>query len=220
MARDFKTEGNLIAESGKLGTSETNLHTIPTGNDTLTVNNATQTLQNKTLDTSNTINTTPSGNLSSTTLNSALAELQIDVDSRIATSQLGSTVAPLVGGLVPLANMDPSLLDSAVYTTFTASGEIALQTGTLRWYPPRSITFNTWEAWVSTVPTGAAINCRIKKNDVIQGDLIIIADGQNRGSGNIGTPWVANVGDYITVDIDQVGSTFAGADLNIRLGGV
>jgi hypothetical protein len=69
---------------------------------------------------------------------------------------------------------------------------------------------------VDTVPTGADSIIDVNKNGstvfTTQGDRTTITAGTNEGTSvpNV-TPVV--VGDYITVDVDQVGSTVAGSDL-------
>jgi len=75
---------------------------------------------------------------------------------------------------------------------------------------------------VRTAPDGAAIRVDLNKNggdNSIFGtnDYVEIADGANAGnkSDMDATNSVLSAGDYLTVDIDQVGSDTAGADLVI-----
>lgn len=84
--------GDLTIAGGNVGVDADSLHTIPNvAADTLTLNAATQTLTNKTIvAASNTITTAAVGNLTSTNLNAALAELQADIDTRSTTSSLDS----------------------------------------------------------------------------------------------------------------------------------
>ena len=65
--------------------------TIPTGTRTLVARDTSDTLTNKTIVVANnTVTTTASGNLTSTNLNAALAELQTDIDTRATTANLTS----------------------------------------------------------------------------------------------------------------------------------
>lgn len=82
--------GDLTIAGGNVGVDADSLHTIPNvAADTLTLNAATQTLTNKTIvAASNTITTAAVGNLTSTNLNAALAELQADIDTRSTISSL------------------------------------------------------------------------------------------------------------------------------------
>lgn len=69
--------------------SNTGVLTLPTATDTLVARATTDTLTNKTLVVaSNTITTAASGNLTSTELNAALAELQTDIDTRLTSATL------------------------------------------------------------------------------------------------------------------------------------
>jgi hypothetical protein len=73
----------------------------------------------------------------------------------------------------------------------------------------------------TTPPVGAAIICDINKNGATiftnQAHRPTIPDGQTVGSTT--APDIVNfaAGDYITIDVDQVGSSSAGANLEINL---
>ena len=95
--------GSAPVVSAKAGPNTTQQHTIPAvASDTFTLSAATQTLTNKTISAANnTITTAASGNLSATSLNAALAELQGDIDTRqvaatavTKTSATGSAILP------------------------------------------------------------------------------------------------------------------------------
>lgn len=104
---------------------------------------------------------------------------------------------------------------------FSFTGPLSAQPGTLRFYnftgSPRVI-HNVW-ASVGTAPTGADLII-----DVNKGGTTIFTTQNNRptvvAGSNVSTPAVPDVtlfesGSYLTVDIDQVGSTVAGADLTV-----
>jgi hypothetical protein len=81
-------------------------------------------LTNKTIvAASNTITTAASGNLSSTELNTALAELQTDIDTRLTTATAASTYQPLDSDLTAVAGMSSNGL-----VTRTATGTMAART--------------------------------------------------------------------------------------------
>lgn len=87
---------------------------------------------------------------------------------------------------------------------------------------PTSITIKSIRAMVGTVPTGAAIIVDIHKNGTTifttQGNRPTIAISAN-DSGEVTNMDVTALakGDYLTLDIDQVGSTIAGKDLVVSL---
>lgn len=103
---------------------------------------------------------------------------------------------------------------------------LAVTTGTHRFYF-RGAGTPTWTivaVWTSVgvAPAGAAILVDVNINGTTifttQGNRPSIADGGNASSRvtNMDVTSIAN-GDYITVDIDQVGSTTAGQDLHVQL---
>jgi len=74
---------------------------------------------------------------------------------------------------------------------------------------------------VKTAPTGSSIIVDINKGGVTifttQANRPAIADGQT--TGDSGMPDVTSLaeGDKLTIDVDQVGSVTAGADLTVEL---
>lgn len=102
-------------------------------------------------------------------------------------------------------------------TTFFYGSTLAVTTGVGR----APITTNTAgtitevRAAVNTAPTGAAINLSVKKNGSSFATPSI-AISANAGS-TAGLSTAVAAGDYITVDITQVGSTVAGSDLVVTV---
>jgi len=86
---------------------------------------------------------------------------------------------------------------------------------------PCTLTIVKVKLVVKTAPSGAAIIVDVNKNGATifttQANRPQIADGQT--TGDSGTPDVTALseGDKLTIDIDQVGSTTAGADLTIEV---
>jgi hypothetical protein len=70
---------------------------------------------------------------------------------------------------------------------------------------------------VGTAPTGASILVDVNKNGTTifttQGNRPSIAASGNASSAAVPDVTTASAGDYLTVDVDQVGSSVAGADL-------
>lgn len=103
---------------------------------------------------------------------------------------------------------------------FSIPGTLTTTTGTLRWRTPLALTLLGTTAAVNTAPTGASIIVDVLKN----GTTIYTTTGNRPTiaiSGNATTseppPDVTSMvaGDYLTVNIAQVGSTIAGADLTV-----
>ena len=86
---------------------------------------------------------------------------------------------------------------------------------------PCTLTITKVKLVVKTVPTGAAIIVDVNKNGTTifttQANRPQIAIGES--TGDSGTPDVTALaeGDKLTVDIDQIGSTIAGADLTVEV---
>lgn len=112
---------------------------------------------------------------------------------------------------------------SSAKTTFSQPGVLATGTGTLRWLCPwTSATIQGSVAAVGTAPTGASVICDVKKNGTTiyttSSNRPTIAAAANATT-TMPTPDITALalGDYLTVDIDQVGSTVAGADLVLEI---
>lgn len=84
------------------------------------------------------------------------------------------------------------------------------------WIAPKSGTFTSVYLQAKTGPTGAALNVRINKNGVSQATPSIAAGATTGNVTGLSIPFVA--GDYFSIDITQVGSIVAGADLTAAVG--
>lgn len=115
---------------------------------------------------------------------------------------------------VPLASLPTPI------PPFGASGVLSVRTGGMRHTMEESATIQSVRATVGTPPTGASIIVDVNKNGttIFTGgtDRPTIAAGTNTDTG---TPAVTSLapGDYLTVDIDQVGSTIPGSDLTVTI---
>jgi hypothetical protein len=101
------------------------------------------------------------------------------------------------------------------------SGTAVVTTGKARWYNRTGRTLTVVGCWAAanTAPTGAALVCDVNKNGTTifttQGNRPSVAISGNGGT--MATPDVTSVadGDYLTVDVDVIGSTIAGADITV-----
>lgn len=105
--------------------------------------------------------------------------------------------------------------------TFSITGAVAVATGKSRIYLEGAYVVETVRAAVNTAPTGAALVVDVNKNGTTiytdQSDRPSIAAGTNSATGNDPAVTTLAAGDYLTVDVDQVGSTAAGADLTVTV---
>lgn len=106
---------------------------------------------------------------------------------------------------------------------FTISGNLTVATGKHRIYNDTglTLTIRNVRASVNTAPTGAAIRVDVNKNGVTifttQNNRPNIAVSTNTNLvSNMDVTTLAN-GDYLTVDVDVIGSTVAGADLAVTV---
>lgn len=103
---------------------------------------------------------------------------------------------------------------------FSVGGLIGATTYTMRLYVDRDCTITGVRASVGSSPTGSSIIV-----DVLKNGTTIFTGGTDRptitvgGNTDTGTPAVTDLvaGDYLTVTVVQVGSTYAGADLVVQV---
>jgi hypothetical protein len=119
-------------------------------------------------------------------------------------------------------------VDSATRTltfslsAFSKQGALAVAAGTQRLPIDGTYTIVGTRLMVGTAPTGASLIVDVNKNGTTiyttQGNRPTIAASANAG-GPGATPDVTALaaGDYLTVDVDQIGSTVAGSDLTVAV---
>jgi hypothetical protein len=104
---------------------------------------------------------------------------------------------------------------------FTVPGVISIGTGRARFYIPGPITLSNVRASVSTAPLGADVIVDVNVNGTT-----VFTNQLNRPKILVGsvtcptaTPSIQELatGDYLSVDIDQIGSIFAGSDLTVQI---
>jgi hypothetical protein len=104
---------------------------------------------------------------------------------------------------------------------FTVPGTLSVGTGKAKFYIPGAITLGNVRASVGTAPTGADITIDVNKNGTTvfttQTNRPKIYAGQTLVSTS--TPNITEfaAGDYITVDIDSIGSLNPGSDLTVQI---
>lgn len=156
---------------------------------------------------------------------SKITNLVSDLAAKVPTTQKGAAngVATLdASTLVPVAQL-PNSARTRAYP-FSYAGTIAVLTGTQRLYNDSggTWTIRSVRANLGTAPTGSSVIVDVKVNGATifttQANRPAIASGTNT-SGKVTNMNVTSVADgsYLTIDVAQVGSTTAGADLTVQL---
>jgi len=118
-------------------------------------------------------------------------------------------------------NADGTLAQPFI-ANFGHSGVAAVGQGTGRFLFPHAVTVLGVVAAADTAPTGSSLIVDVNKNGTTmfttQANRPAIAAGQHATSVTA-VPDVTSVaaGDYLSVDIDQVGATIAGSDLTVAV---
>ena len=166
--------------------------------------------------------------------NAAAAIATLGLDADIATLALPASTTISAFGATVIDDADGAAVRTTIGAAATAhshttllqrdycvGGTLVVSTGVLRLYFKRAVTITNVMASVNTAPTGAAIIIDVNKNGTT-----LFTGGTDRPqiaiSGFVdltAVPAVTSVaaGDYLQVDIDQVGSTIAGADLTVTI---
>ena len=98
------------------------------------------------------------------------------------------------------------------------SETLQLIVGTSRWYPTSNITIQSVTASISTAPTGSSVLLDINKGGVsVLPSQLTIAAGANQATPLTPTTTDVSTSEYLTLDVDQIGSTIAGADLVVTI---
>lgn len=103
---------------------------------------------------------------------------------------------------------------------FTRKGPLAVSSGTLRIYNRfnRILTLDEVYCSVGTAPAGASVDVDVNENgNSILSSVVSIPAGSNTASTASFSDDAWGHGNYLTVDVDQVGSTTAGSDLTVHV---
>lgn len=119
------------------------------------------------------------------------------------------------------AGVERLLTYSVEAFTFSITGTLATQTGKSRIYLEGNYTVETVRAAVGTAPTGSSLIVDVNKNGTTiyttQSARPTISASANSANGNSPAVTTFALDDYMTVDLDQIGSTVAGADLTVTV---
>jgi hypothetical protein len=104
---------------------------------------------------------------------------------------------------------------SSINSTYSYSGELEVNTGAKRFYSPGSYTLSSADIHLGTAAAGSSVNLTINKNGSSAGTLTIAAGSTSSLSNSLSVS--LSQGDYLTIDITQVGSSTAGSDLYLLI---
>jgi hypothetical protein len=99
------------------------------------------------------------------------------------------------------------------YKVYSLPGAVSVASGTANFYVYETCTLININAYAGTAPAGSSLNITINKNGT-SAKTISIADGSSSSTNSDTTTFAQ--GDYITVDVTQVGSSTAGSDVKIN----
>lgn len=156
---------------------------------------------------------------------SAVTNLTTDLAAKEATANKGvaSGYASLDSGTKVPATQIPNIALLRSYQ-FSSNGTLAVTTGKHRLYNDSGATWTILavRASVGTAPTGSSAIVDVNVNGTTifttQGNRPTIAASSNT-SGKVTNMDVTTVADgsYLTVDIDQIGSTITGSDMTVQV---
>lgn len=117
-------------------------------------------------------------------------------------------------------NVGTSLVTEAIEAyPFFVTGNLTTQTGKSRIYLETGYVIESVRASVGTAPAGASVIVDVNLNGTsiygTQTSRPTIVAGANTGLGGTATTTSVSSGQFITVDIDQIGTTTAAADLTV-----
>lgn len=141
------------------------------------------------------------------------------VDSAATISLIQTTVD---SSYVQVREDNPAAADSATATlgyeferTYQYQGTLDVDSGSQRFYFNRDADLKTILTTVGTAATGSAIIAKIKKNNSDITDTITLPAGDTTKTQSSISSFVKN--DFITIDVTQVGSSTAGANLFVNM---
>lgn len=151
---------------------------------------------------------------------------------RAAAVSVGTTTTGAAGSNAAVTNTGtngdavlnftvPRGVDGTTEISFSIPSTLSVSSGVMRWYFDGSYTITNVIASVGTAPTGASVIFDVNKNGstifTTQANRPTIAAGTFADL--TATPNVTSVvsGDYLTVDVDQIGSSIAGAQAVVRI---
>ena len=121
-----------------------------------------------------------------------------------------------IGGILTVGTINATtVVGVALEKQYTQIGALTVGDVGVRWYPATNITINSAIARIVTAPSGSSITLSIKVNGTGVQTLTINSGATD--SSLVTTPINVNYGQYVTIEVTQVGSSIAGSNLNVTL---
>ena len=163
------------------------------------------------------------GKLNTAASNGVKARLNLPHGTAPTTPVDGDIWTTSSGIFTQINGTTVQLGSGTVTPTFSYTGTLATYTGDYRWYNDtgRSLSITSARASVGSAPTGSSIIVDVLKNGstiftTTSNRPTIAATGNTGLSGAPDVTTIAN-GEYLTINIAQVGSTTPGADLTVTV---
>lgn len=151
-------------------------------------------------------------------VNGTIVDADINASAGIAATKLGSGVLPATV-TVGSANFTNSYVPGEA--VFTIPGIVATGARTLRYYCEQARTISNVVASAGVAPTGASLIFDVNLNGTTifttQANRPTITTSTFYDASSVPNVTSVSAGDYLTVDVDQVGSTIPGSDAVIKI---
>lgn len=157
-----------------------------------------------------------------TTLASSVVQSSITTVGTITAGQwVASTISVAKGGTgaTTAAEAKVNLGILGPVQVFTVPRLSTVGQGKARFYAPTALTITNIRLSVGVAPTGTDLIVDVNKNgtSIFPGGKPYISEGSYTSMNNVPVVTSMNAGDYLTVDIDQVGSTSPGEFLTVQV---
>lgn len=147
------------------------------------------------------------------------------IDFYLARPRIVDIGVTASGSATEVITSNVAVGDEEVYKetfTFTLAGAASVQTGLLRFYIDDACEVLRVRVACGTAPSGADLIVDVNKNASgsifpTQGDRARVADGANTGIYDFPSAYALAEGDYLSLDLDQVGSTSPGAQVVVQV---
>lgn len=118
-----------------------------------------------------------------------------------------------------LADAQTVALNVTYEKTLTQADELVVLTGVTRWYPTKDIEIVSITAAVGVAPIGDTIDVDVNKNgtSILASAVSIAASAYKSGATAPSSATTLTTTDYLTVDVDQIGSIIAGSNLTVSI---
>lgn len=158
--------------------------------------------------------------------NALTSDIQVHPGSIVSHNITDDVPSPDTGGNVIGGTLPPPRIPTVI--SFSYSGNLVAGTGQQKWVAFRGVEIIGVRAAVGSAPTGSDVVVNVRKNGIATGGVGAIFTNVTSqptiaGGSTVGAIVAPDgvdtltVGDYLTVDIDEIGSTTPGAHLTVEV---